>query len=212
MGKDKVKKAIVVLSAGIKQDKNDNWVSTDLAEPKNLASAPGGKARVIAASYIYKDNPENFIIASGGHGSDKNILGVKHPGLSKFLKKELIESGVPANKIIEESKSNTTYQQLLELQKIVVEKEIKNIIIISNRYHLPRVRAMIEYGPGLNIFKKMFGDSDIKLKSAEDILIKHKPEKWKKIIDKVYESRDMIAKISLEKKGVGQIKKGTYSF
>ncbi|MFA4941239.1 MAG: YdcF family protein [Patescibacteria group bacterium] len=212
MEKEKPQKAIIILSAGIKKDKNGNWMSTGLVEEKNLSSASGGKARVIAASYIYKDDSENFIIASGGHGSDRNILGIKHPGLSKILKKELIESGVPANKIIEENKSNTTYQQLVELQKIIVEKEIKNIIIISNRYHLPRIQAMIEFGPDLNIFKKMFRASDIELKSAEDVLIKYKPEKWKKIITKVYQSGGMVARIDLEKKGVEQIKKGTYSF
>ena len=59
MLKGKVKKAIVVLGAGIKQDKGGNWVSTDFVEVDNLASAPGGKARVLATSYVYKDNQEN---------------------------------------------------------------------------------------------------------------------------------------------------------
>ncbi|MDD5554646.1 MAG: YdcF family protein, partial [Patescibacteria group bacterium] len=203
---------IVVLSAGIKRDKSGKWVSTDLIEAENFAGAPGGKARVMAASYIYKENPESFIVASGGHGSDKNIIGVKHPRLSKILKRELEESGVPDGKIIEENKSRTTYQQLLELQKITVEKGIRNIIIISNRYHLPRIRAMIKYGPGLNFLKKMLSDLNIKLISAENLLIKHRPGKWKKIIEKAYKSKDMIARIKLERKGVEQIKRGTYKF
>ena len=119
---------------------------------------------------------------------------------------------MPASRIIEEDKSNTTYQQLLELQKMARKHKIKNIIIISNKYHLPRVQAMIEYGLGLNIFKKMFDNLDIKLKSAEEILIKHESEKWGKVISKIYKDNDMIARIELEKKGVEQIKKGTYNF
>ena len=76
MQKDKIKKVIIILSAGIKKDKDGEWVSTDFIEPKNFAGSLGGKVRVIAASYIYKDNPKNFIIASGGYGFDKNILDI----------------------------------------------------------------------------------------------------------------------------------------
>jgi hypothetical protein len=212
MKEKRVKKAIVVLSAGIKQDKGNNWVSTDLTEAKNLDSAPGGKVRVVAASYIYKNDSENFIIASGGQGSDKNILGIKHPGLSKILKRELIESGVPADKIIEENKSDTTFQQLLKLQEIKKSKGVERMIIISNQYHLPRIKAIIKYGSGLNVLRKMFGNSDIKLKSAENILIKFDSDKWENKIKKVYQGKAMRERITLENKGVKQIKRGTYKF
>jgi len=205
------KRLIVVLSGGaIKDEKTGKWRTAKFNEKGDNFGVQGDYLRTIAGSYLYKAKPNSILIASGGWGQLKDIP--EAPTLATILKSELIELGVPAGKILTEEKSGATYQQLSELQKIAVKKGIKNIIIISNRYHLPRLRAMIEYGPGLNIFKRMFDGSDIKLKSAEDILIKYKPEKWEKIINKAYKSKDIIARIELEKKGIEQIKKGTYSF
>ena len=54
------KKAIVILSAGIIRNRKSEWANTDLSEQDNKLGAPGGKQRVIAASYLYKIKPDYF--------------------------------------------------------------------------------------------------------------------------------------------------------
>ncbi|OGG87259.1 hypothetical protein A3B87_00100 [Candidatus Kuenenbacteria bacterium RIFCSPHIGHO2_02_FULL_39_13] len=198
------KKYLAILGGGLKQNKNSQWVSTDITEPEDFQGAPSGEIRVIAASLLSKQNPELYIIATGGHGYDKNVRGKKHPGLANITQSELIKLGVPQNRIIKESKSNNTYQQLIELSKIIQQQDIKDIAIISSRWHLPRTKAMIGYLPQLKPLKK------IKLISAEKICLKYYPKKWKKIIAQVYHSQAMKQRIKQEKRGIQDIKAGKY--
>jgi len=204
-------KFIVVLAAGVKK-KNGQWASTDFSAAEDFLGAPGGKIRVLAVSIVHKKDPESLIIASGGKGRDRNVLNIKHPPLSKILKRELVEAGIPSKKIIEENESDTTYQQLLNLQSIITKKKIKYLTIVSNEYHLPRIKAMIECGPKLGIAKKMLGKSEILLKSAEDIVMDYDPKSWRKNIKKIYRGKNMADLIFSEKRGVRQIKNKIYKF
>ncbi len=203
-----MKQTIYILSAGIKQDDNGNWVSSDLQEDEKFAGAPGGKLRVIAAAYLYKDK-RSKIITSGGQGCDKNIENTDHPNVSTILKEELVELGVKEEDIVEENKSGNTYSQLEELKKIINSNNLKRIRIITNTYHLPRVQAMIEHDGEL---KQMLQYGQIELLSAEEICIEHDSQKWKAIVEKAYESELIKKIIRLEQKGVEDIKNGVYKF
>lgn len=204
-----MKKAIAILSAGIKKNKDGQWASTDLSKSDNKLGAPGGKMRVIAASYLFKDNPETAIIASGGRGWD--VVGDEpdRPNLSAIIKHELVELGVLPEKIIEENNSNKTMEQLKEIAKTADRKGINHVIIITNDYHLARVKAMIEFNDSLN---EMFKNNQINLKSAEKICLQYDQEKWQNTINDAYESEEMKKRIKMEKNGVKQIKEGTYKF
>lgn len=209
MTKKKYNKAIAVLGGGLVKEKG-KWRTTNFNDKGDKFGALGDRLRVVAASYLYKDNPEQIIIASGGRGQVKR--GSDEPAVAIVIKKELEELGVPTNKIIKETKSKNTCAELIELQKIIKERGLKIIIIISNKYHLPRLQAMVKYCPNLAELKKMFAISKLTLKSAEDILIKHDPAAWRKIIAKAYNSAGTKERIKLEKKGVKDIKAGKYKF
>ena len=204
-------KTIVVLGGALVKDKSGEWRTTNYDEGDNFGVS-GDKLRVLAAEVLVKDLAvkENFlIVASGGRGQYRDIPGV--PTLAGVIKNELIKLGVPADKILEENKSNNTFEQLQELKKIIKARKLQDVTIISNKYHLPRVQAMINYDAEL---KEMSGHGLIALKTiaAEDILIEHEPAVWKKIIDQAYASEGVKERIALEKKGVKQIKAGTYNF
>ena len=94
------KKYLAILGGGLKQNKNSQWVSTDITEPEDFQGAPSGEIRLIAASLLSKQNPELYIIATGGDGFDKNVRGKKNPRLANITQNELIKLGVPQNKII----------------------------------------------------------------------------------------------------------------
>ncbi|MFH1523183.1 MAG: YdcF family protein, partial [Patescibacteria group bacterium] len=184
--------AIIILGGGLKEE-NDKWRTTNFNEGDNFG-AMGDRLRVVAANYLYKNNPDIAIIASAGKGQYKNVPDA--PTVSSVILNELIELGVPKEKIIKEENSGNTWQQLQETKKIIQEKNLNKIIIISNRYHLPRIKAMINKDELLN---KLLDEGKIELQSAEEICLKYDEKKWNKIIDDAYNSDVMKERVSLEK-------------
>ena len=162
--------------------------------------------RVLAGYYLYKNlsikNKINLIV-SGGRGIYKNILGV--PPVAAVMKKELIRLGLPAKEIIEENKTASTYRELLWLKKFLDHKKEK-VLVISNDYHLPRIRTMIAVIPELKKLKKY-----VELISAEKIAIKYN-KKLKNIIVKSSKSPEMKRIIAKEKNGIKDLKSDNYKF
>lgn len=189
------------------QDKDGKWRTNRFSDRGDNFGISGGRLRVVAGSLLYKNDISLFIIASGGKGQLKNIPHA--PYISSIIKKELVDLKVSPNKIIEENKSHNTYQQLIELKKIISKYKLSEVIIISNKFHLPRIRALIGIDKEL---KKKLDDNCIKFKSAEEILIKHNAKKWKKSINNAYKSEAMRKRIALEKKGEKDVKEGKYKF
>lgn len=191
----------------MEKDSNDIWHSTDFSDMKNHHGAPGSKLRVVAGSCLWTENQASVIVALGGEGQLAQVPGV--PTLAKVMKRELIELGVPEEKIIEEKNSGTTYRQLQALMKIAEDVSAKEITIVSNRYHLPRIRAMVEFAP---LAKDAAGKFKINFISAEEVLIEKKPEEWKAVIEKAYASTEMEELIKKEESGTLQIREGKYMF
>jgi hypothetical protein len=204
-----MKKSIAVISAQIKK-KNSKWVSTDLNDFDK--GGPGGNLRLVAAKCLYQKNPDAKIITSGGRGHDVENDEVGRPDLSSILKRELVEMGVPEKSIIEENKSNTTFEQLDELQKIAKEKNINHFTIISNIYHLPRIQAMIENIFELIELKTLLKSDALNLEAAEDIIMENNQQDWQDKIEFAYKSERMQEIIKNERKGIKQLKEGTYKY
>lgn len=198
--------AIIVLSGGVKQDVSLRWVSTDLTAEDDKLGAPGGKLRVRAAAVLGNQYPSAIVVASGGKGFDvPEGTPEDRPLESEILRDELIENGVPVERIVLEQNSNTTYQQLQELEKLIAEKHWEHTALITNRYHLPRLRAMIE-----TKFPHLL--QSFQLLSAEEILIEADPERWETVIAEAYASPFMANRMAKEEQGIAQIKNGTYQF
>ena len=201
---------IAVLSAGLKKNKDGFWRSTDIDEKDKQWGAPGGYLRILAASYLYKNNFNEKIIVCGGKGWE--IKKRDNPLLCKIMKSELVSLEVLKKDIIEDKISNKTFEQLKELQKLIKKEKINKLILISNKYHLPRIKAMIKYSNELKELEGFFKLKKGKLEAAEDILLKYDLKGWNKKIKLAYESDYMKEIIKKEKKGVEQIKKGTYNY
>lgn len=205
------KNTIVILAGALVKGKDGRWRTANYDDKGDNFGICCGRLRLIAAGFLYKDKQFQSIIVAGGKGQLKDVLPGKLTSAG-IITAELAEIGIPEKNIIKEEKSGNTYQQLRELQKIIKARNLKNIIIISNEYHLPRLRAMIKYANDLRALKKMLGSSKLKIKSAEDIIIKYKPKIWGKIISRVYKGRAMKERIKLENQGARQIKQGVYQF
>lgn len=196
MHPESINKFIVILAEGLYP-----------YEEGDLLGNRGGRLRMTAAAHLQKDDPESFIVASGGTASRPGMEGKPH--VSESLEVELISLGIPTEKIIKESNSLSTFQQLIEIQKIMENRKPKEVIFVTNIYHVDRVRWMIKLAPRLGALRKKHKTL---VKSAESILLDKDPEKWKKVISGLYERPDIKKIIESELQGIKDIKSGTYKF
>ena len=90
---------------------------------------------------------------------------------------------------------------------MMIEHKSEEVIFISNKWHLPRIKAMISYAPGLEKEIKK-----AKLIAAEEVVLKYDRQRWQPIISQAYKSKAIKKRIALEKQGVKQVKEGTYKF
>lgn len=93
-----------------------------------------------AADYL-KDHPDVVVVASGGQGPDEHMTE------AQAIYDELVEQGIDANRILQEDQSHNTVQnlrysmELLEKNGYDPESEI---VVVSNGFHLTRVRMLWE--------------------------------------------------------------------
>jgi hypothetical protein len=204
-GKLEEKKVIAILGGGLKKNKDGHWMTTNYEDIGDKFGVLGDRLRVEAGALLYKSKKiKPLIVVSGGSVKKKRT-----PAISAVMKKELVELGVPESKIIKESRSNSTYCQLLFLKKMVARKKWTGIFILSNSWHLPRIRAMIDCLPGLKEFSEK---GKINFLGAEDLLLKYDKKKWRKVILSAAASENYKRRIALEKKGVKDIRAGSYYF
>lgn len=200
--------AIVVPAGGVKQNASGRWVSTDLSPEDDKIGSPGGKLRVLSAAVLAIKYPAAVVIASGGKGLDiPKGTSENRPSLAGILHNELIKCGVPEDRIFLEDRSNTTYQQLQQLEILMRNRGWSSVLLITNSYHLNRVRAMIDAK-----FTWLKGDVNLELVSAEDILTMHDAGRWKSFFRKEYDSIYMQERKERETAGIAQIHSGTYQF
>jgi len=198
-------KIIAILGGWMEKDAEGLWHSTGFDNLEDHHGAPGGSLRVEAGCILYKENRSLVIVVLGGKGKLKDVPGV--PPLAEVIARELIELGIPKDKIIKESASHSTYGQLQVLKRIAVELRASSITIVSNRYHLYRIKAMIEH---ILELKEIADKYELKIRSAEDILLDNNPEKWKKYLEGIYNRIEMTELQEKEKTGAKQIREGTY--
>jgi len=198
------KTIIVILGGGIKKESN-HWRTTNFHEKGDKFGAVGDHWRVLAAHLLYHPETNQLFLVVGGRGQLENIPNT--PYIANIIKQELITLGIPSKLIQTEIKSNNTYQQLLAIKKWQTKNKVNLIKIISNRYHLPRLRAFLKYAPGL------FPWSSPPILLAAETIIRHqKPNLYKKELAYIYKSKSLKQRIALEKEGCIQIINKTYNY
>lgn len=204
---------IVVLGGNLVKD-GGIWRTTTFDEHDDFGCM-GDSLRVIAASVVYKrlarGGAKVRIVASGGRGQSLGrIPGV--PTVAEVIAREVTALGIVESDVLTEESSGNTYQQLRECDGLFEKFGWRKGIIISNRYHLPRVNALLKKGLALTVLPDMLHSGALVCESAEAILLKTDSARWKETIQKAYAGEAMKARIALEEKGVQDIKKGTYAF
>ena len=186
-------KIIYILGGLLRKNRDGNYGSDKLSY-----------LRILAGYHLYSElSNKNKVelIVSGSKGIYRDIPGV--PPVAKVMKQELIELGV-SGKEIKIDKNDFTYNELLWLTKFI-SKGMAETFIISNAYHLPRIKVMINF---IQELKKL---KNVKLIPAEKVVIRHN-KKIKSKIEKIYRSSKMKKIIDLEKRGIESLKNGGYEF
>jgi uncharacterized SAM-binding protein YcdF (DUF218 family) len=122
---------IVVLGGGLYQ----------ATYPRQFPEVAEAGDRVIYGAQIYQEGKAPYIIATGG----------RIPWLGKVTTSEaedmallLQRLGVPREAIIKEEKSLNTRQNALFTQKILQQRGINTIILVTSGYHMPRAKRVFE--------------------------------------------------------------------
>src|SRR3989344_2724535 len=142
---------ISVLGGGIWKDENGAWRTSDNNAP--YGNVPRfGRWRVEAAAMLYRtrvgyqDRPDDktYLLTHG-----RGMLPEK-PSNAEVACNELIELNVPREVIALDPLSHDTFSELYALNRRVEALGIDLVWVVSNDWHVPRIRAMLEYLPDLH--------------------------------------------------------------
>jgi vancomycin permeability regulator SanA len=98
------------------------------------------QSRLNCAIELYKEKYFRFIIVSGAF--DK-----KYHDETKTMIEYLSSKGIPEDRIIQDNAGTNTYQTALNLRVIERQHDIKSVLVISQYYHILRVKlAMSKVG------------------------------------------------------------------
>jgi len=114
------------------------------------------KTRLDLAVEVLGEYPDAVCITVGGQGAKAREIMPE----SAVMKKYLADNGIDKNIIFEESKSTSTFENLLFAKKVIEENNLKheNIIIVTNEFHTPRA---------IMIAKRLYSDSGAQFYAAK---------------------------------------------
>ncbi len=94
--------------------------------------------RLEKALDLYNKGLGGYIIVSGGRGKDEKFTE------AHVMKEWLQKNGVDGDKIIEEEKSTSTFENIKYSKKIIEDKKFKTAVIVSSDFHIFRSLKLAE--------------------------------------------------------------------
>ena len=134
-------------------------------------------------------------------------MSADRPLLADILMDELREIGVDEARVILERNSNSTFQEIQEVERLMHEHGLTQLTFITNSYTLPRLETMVAVK-----FSHMENHAKLVFVAAEDVLLRADPKTWEDTIREAYASEYITRRIEREQHGIAQIKDGSYTF
>lgn len=122
---------IVVLGGGTE--------SGDSPRPMTEVNSAGD--RILYAARLYKEGIAPHILVSGGNVEFSTSRGDTP---AEEMTELLLLIGIPSDVIWQQPNSENTYEDALYSAKILKEKEIQRIILVTSAIHMPRSVALFE--------------------------------------------------------------------
>jgi len=111
------------------------------APPRPTVEVNGAGDRVLYAARLYQEGKAPLILLSGGEISWLNE-GSSTP--SEDMAEILEFTGVPMDAMILENESKNTYENAEFSYKLLSEREINRILLVTSAIHMPRAAAVFE--------------------------------------------------------------------
>jgi uncharacterized SAM-binding protein YcdF (DUF218 family) len=97
--------------------------------------------RVLHAARLYRQGKASLIIASGGSIDWMEPSGASPAGEMASL---LAELGVPPEAIVQEDRSRNTYENALLSARLLQERGVSQVILVTSALHMPRSVGVFE--------------------------------------------------------------------
>ncbi len=177
----------------------------------------GAKARSIAGAELHRFFPDALVV------TNSNIKTEPY-SYARVTAGELEKRGVEREKMLIQENSYSTFTELIELVKLIVEHKWRHAAVVVNEFSIPRAQAMIEHihelhDPNgyskqpevlqaLDVFKQMSGVK-IVFVAAEDVLLAADPH-FKRVITEAKQLPAWKEVMEREQAGAQQIRDGEY--
>lgn len=119
--------------------------------------------RVAKATGLFREGYADIIIMSGGGNITSRYAE------ADMMLLEAVDLGVPESAVLLERDSESTYENALFVKKLVQEKGIKSILLVTSSYHTRRARY---------IFTKVFKDTGVRIVTVSAPDRKYSPDTW----------------------------------
>lgn len=96
----------------------------------NNVPSPALRERLDAALTLYEEGTIEYLILSGGKGSNASLLS-EAEGMRDYL----VNAGIPHEKLLLEKQSTDTYENLLFSYEVAKQHNLNSFVIITHNYH-----------------------------------------------------------------------------
>lgn len=103
--------------------------------PRSTVEVNSAGDRVLYAADLFNQKKAPFILLSGGRIS---WLGEQSSSPAEDMKEILLRFGIPSEKLWLQTESRNTQEDALYSLKILKEKNVKHILLVTSAMHMPR--------------------------------------------------------------------------
>jgi len=108
--------------------------------PRLFPDLSAAADRVWHAARLFHAGKAPFVVLSGGRLPWDAGQGPEADAMLRFL----IDLGVPEKKVLLEGHSRTTYENARETRRLLTEKGIDQVILVTSALHMPRAQATFD--------------------------------------------------------------------
>ena len=98
-----------------------------------------GLSRVSKALEVFFKQPDHKLLLTGHFGWNFNRTKTPH---SEYMKRFFLKHGVALTNILPSAKSTNTIEDLLLAKKIIDKHKLKDISLVTSKFHMPRAKLL----------------------------------------------------------------------
>lgn len=186
-----VPEAVFVLSGGIKQVSRGGepvFASNAYGDADPHGLLAGSKGRVMATVELADVFPDAQIVTNSMFPTDEP----EAPSHAAVMAEEMQRHGIASDRIVRQEESMSTLTELQALVRMIVERQWKQIAVVTNGYHIPRCEE---------ILRQLLHPESVKLYTQSTSFSKaleqfHASEQW--VLQTIAETRPSIVFVSAE--------------